>query len=102
MPPREDAISALPRALQSPAVEQWGRRTWTWDVDETQVTLLDVESAPTGVVLHRQVWCYDEDDHAWSLDECGEWELPMRDAVFVADAVRAGTTGNTPLIPLSR
>lgn len=95
--PRVEALGVLPPALRAPHIARWGQVDWHWGLDETRVTLLEVEPTGDGVVLHRQVWFYDEYDRCWSLDDRLEVHLPEADAAYLVRALGSTATGRPQL-----
>ena len=74
-PARTVALDRLPVALRPDRLACWPIVHRSHGIDETSITLMDVQR-DTGVddlCLQRQQWLFDEDTLTWMLDQNEEW-----------------------------
>jgi len=84
-PSRSDALASLPDALQPERLAGWPVVIQSTGIDETSMTLLDVDHTDGEVCIQRQHWLFDEDTRSWTLDQNEEWWLPNDAAERLAD-----------------
>lgn len=85
------ARRCLPPQLVSPAIDRWGHVRWSWSPDACAVELIELEPGPDDVAVHRQVWWFDGETAAWSLDQADSWYLPAESARYLVEALGAWT-----------
>ena len=74
-PARAAALDRVPAALRPDRLARWPIVHRSHGVDETSITLMDVqrEQGFDDVCLQRQQWLFDEDSLTWMLDQNEEW-----------------------------
>jgi hypothetical protein len=74
-PARTVALDQLPEALRPNRLERWPIVQRQHGVDETSITLMDIQRDHgfDEVCLQRQQWLFDEDSLTWLLDQNEEW-----------------------------
>ena len=89
---REKFLHDVPSGLKPEALARW-RYVWnTFELDEAQYMLFDVERDPGGCTLMRQLWCFDEEGLEWELECNDEWWLPLDVSEAVLQALMEAMT----------
>ncbi|HCH62313.1 MAG TPA: hypothetical protein DFR83_05880 [Deltaproteobacteria bacterium] len=89
-PARDDAVARLPDSLSPERMAKWPVVLRSHGIDETGITLMDVQRDPldAAVCVQRQHWLFDEDSRTWVLERNDEWWLPPEGADQLATLLR--------------
>ena len=81
-PDRELAVTMLPDGLTPERLRQWPVILRSDGLDETGITLMDVQrdEHDAAVCVQRQQWLFDEESRKWVLERNDEWWLPSDSA----------------------
>ena len=90
-PDRREALRRVPDALLPERLARWQVVLRSEGIDETCITLLDVQQSDCQeeVCLQRQEWLFDEDSRCWVLDRNDEWWMPSAAATKLASLLGA-------------
>ena len=89
---REQFLHRYPPGLAPEALAKWRHVSSSFEVDEAQFVLVDVDPGEDGCALLRQLWCFDEEDLEWVLESNDEWWLPWDASVSLASALLQAVT----------